>query len=218
LLASLLWLKLRQSYILASVIGAIVLVVAHRAFLWHGEVSFSRAYAGLDTRADSILIGCLVGLLTAWRLLPTLKRGLAAGLTLLVGLFITAMLLFSSHHAGYMYRGGLTCFAAAVGILLCLILTTPPRLLLRCLEFRPLAWIGTLSYGLYLWHIPVHSFLYDPNRPLLLRLTLAFGVTFAVATVSYYLVEQPCLKLKKRFHKTSQAVQPVLQAERVWAA
>ncbi len=58
---------------------------------------------------------------------------------------------------------------------------------------KPLRWIGWISYGLYLWHWPIYVWL-TPERagasgtPLL---ALRLSVTFAVATASYYFVEQP---------------------------
>jgi peptidoglycan/LPS O-acetylase OafA/YrhL len=65
----------------------------------------------------------------------------------------------------------------------------------RVLEWRPLVFIGGLSYSLYLWQQPfinrhadgwIHSFPF--------HLILAFGV----AMLSYYLVEQPVLALRAR--------------------
>src|SRR5215471_5241103 len=59
------------------------------------------------------------------------------------------------------------------------------------LNTKPIIWIGTLSYSLYLWHVP---FLVDP------RITSRFSIfwIFACAAVSYYLVERPFLRLRKR--------------------
>ena len=41
--------------------------------------------------------------------------------------------------------------AAGFAMLICVAATRPPRVL----ALRPLAWCGLVSYGLYLWHVPV---------------------------------------------------------------
>jgi len=64
----------------------------------------------------------------------------------------------------------------------------------RLLNTKLFVWVGTLSYSLYLWHIP---FLVEP------RLTSRFSLIwiFACAAASYYLVERPFLRLRKRMRR-----------------
>jgi peptidoglycan/LPS O-acetylase OafA/YrhL len=67
----------------------------------------------------------------------------------------------------------------------------------RLLATRGLRWLGEISYGIYLWHLPlllwlVHKGVDSPA--LLLPLTLAW--TIACASLSYYLVERPILRFK----------------------
>jgi hypothetical protein len=68
-----------------------------------------------------------------------------------------------------------------------------PGVLSRALGFRPLAWIGRLSYGLYLFHWPLIVWLV-PTRVHLHGLplnTLRLALTFVAATLSFYLIEMP---------------------------
>lgn len=76
---------------------------------------------------------------------------------------------------------------------------------------RPLAWIGKLSYSIYLNHVPLLFFLIDPARmdrtdyagsleafawPLLAAL-----LSLLLAALSWRLVELPCLSLKERLRR-----------------
>ena len=62
------------------------------------------------------------------------------------------------------------------------------------LNIKPMVWIGTLSYSLYLWHQP---FIAPPR--LVQRFSLLW--IFGCAAASYYLLERPLLRLRKRFRK-----------------
>lgn len=68
------------------------------------------------------------------------------------------------------------------------------------LSWRPVAWLGLISYGVFLWHIAVIRGLIevDPtwSLPGLLLATLA--ITVPVAAASYYVLERPILRLKYR--------------------
>jgi peptidoglycan/LPS O-acetylase OafA/YrhL len=68
----------------------------------------------------------------------------------------------------------------------------------RNLIGRGLAWVGTVSFGLYLWHVPVIWSLrsvrllpLDPVAALPLVLALSLGL----AAGSWYLVEQPMMRI-----------------------
>jgi peptidoglycan/LPS O-acetylase OafA/YrhL len=116
-----------------------------------------------------------------------------------------------------------TLGAIALGVVLNTLLVIPavfgeraggiPR---RVLAAAPLAWLGLVSYGVYLWHLTVAEVLglsADPQHfsasglglaakidhlatPILFVVVLA--VTAAIAAVSYYVVELPFLRRKER--------------------
>ncbi len=71
---------------------------------------------------------------------------------------------------------------------------------MRILASPLLAWIGKISYGLYLWHMPIHGYLQSVRGLQGMALILGtLALTFAAAAASYYLIEQPLLRLKVQF-------------------
>lgn len=62
----------------------------------------------------------------------------------------------------------------------------------RCLSRAPMVWVGKLSYSLYLWHWPVFAYWrYVYGEPGVLAGAGLLLLTFALAQLSYSLVEQP---------------------------
>ena len=94
----------------------------------------------------------------------------------------------------------------------------PRSLITRALEWRPLRFLGRISYSLYLWHVlffsadslaPVHSralvVLSGPH--------LKYLSAFAAAVASYYLLEKPFIRLGHRLAPPATAGHRDLQDE-----
>ena len=67
-----------------------------------------------------------------------------------------------------------------------------------------LAWIGVISYGIFLWHLPIMAWLANDTRHEPWGDSRMLGITgvglllaIACAAVSYYAVERPLLRLKR---------------------
>ena len=91
----------------------------------------------------------------------------------------------------WLYRGGFAVFSL---LSLALVMgARQPGPLRAALGLAPLAWIGRISYGIYLYHWPIFLLL-SPQRTGLARGPLfaaRAGVTLAVAVVSFSVIEQP---------------------------
>ena len=93
----------------------------------------------------------------------------------------------------------------ALGVLLPAIFGDPERgLIRRFLAWRPLLWIGLVSYGAYLYHFVVIEQLADRGfRPIAADTTpylwfpVALAGSLAIAAVSWYCFERPILSLKR---------------------
>ncbi len=76
----------------------------------------------------------------------------------------------------------------------------------RLLGNRVLAGMGTISYGFYLWHVPVLMFLRGhgllPLDPVL-GTAVALGPALAVSALSWYVVEQPVIAWAARRNERS---------------
>lgn len=75
----------------------------------------------------------------------------------------------------------------------------------RLLGLRVLAWLGVVSYGIFLYHGPIvlelserDADLWIPGSGLVSMLSIAVALSVACAAASYYLVERPALRFKDR--------------------
>jgi peptidoglycan/LPS O-acetylase OafA/YrhL len=99
---------------------------------------------------------------------------------------------------------GFTALDTAFAALLAILVSYPPRWLKSALRFRPLVWIGTVSYGMYLLHLPA-ALLARRIAGARLRpggtsdFFLSIGAAICAASISWIVFESPILKLKDRW-------------------
>lgn len=171
-------------------------VALWRAHLWRQGADFDRLYNGTDTRADALLVGCALAFAVYSGGAKEWGRRLAAPCLLLV----VCVLVFGLPTALWLRDGGATALAVLIAVLIWS-LVSPGRggWVHPILESAPLAWVGKISYGLYIWHVPVF-YVVGWERPWSLYAALAVkvAVSFALATLSYYLVERPVRRWAKR--------------------
>jgi peptidoglycan/LPS O-acetylase OafA/YrhL len=102
--------------------------------------------------------------------------------------------LFGVRYDAVVFRGGFFL----VGILTLIMIaaaTHRESSVGRLLGIRPLKWIGTRSYGLYLFHWPVYQVIRQPGMQLTLReAAIAMAITIPLTELSYRLVETPVRK------------------------
>lgn len=194
------------------VIGALLIAV-YRAGLV-GVATDERIHYGLDTRMDSLMAGAALAYFL--RALPAdglsepasrlLGRVLAPG-SLVVLLSIPQIVTW---YSPWMGRYGYVIVATASALLLA-DLTAGRHSLLRATFARgPLVFLGRISYGIYLLHLPIYFIVEQalPDWTLMQKLPLKLALSLAAATASYYAIERPCLRLKARFESRDDATGP----------
>ena len=164
----------------------------------------SRIYYGTDTRANELLLGAALAVaMTYWSkraLRANAERLTWAGIAAFIGMIV--FFFGPDETSAWVFLGGSVVFSILICLIIVAIEVWPTSLFAELLSWKPIVWIGELSYGIYLWHWPVFVFLNEErtgwNEWLLLAVRLA--ITLLLATVSYYGIEQPIRtqKLQRR--------------------
>lgn len=184
-----------------GLLGICALTLAWRCVLWFGSdgASEHRMHVATDTRFDSLLFGCVLALLgnpaldrttipeRVWKyaLLPLGLLGLLIGFAVRDQTFRETL--------RYTLQG-----ISLVPLFVCAV-RYPDWLFMRLLNLRPIAFLGVLSYSLYLTHLFVLGTLvvnFSDLGPLwiaVVGLILSILLSWAI----YIVVERPCARLRR---------------------
>jgi peptidoglycan/LPS O-acetylase OafA/YrhL len=92
---------------------------------------------------------------------------------------------------GATYWFGLTGSALATGLMVRHLVISSSSPMARLLSLPPLVAIGRVSYGLYLYHMPIFMLVQSRHLGFATVLLLESGGTAVITVASWYLVEQP---------------------------
>jgi peptidoglycan/LPS O-acetylase OafA/YrhL len=189
-------LGLRRPVLEGFLLGAIALIVAHRVRLSLSDFSVERLYFAPDTSFDTILIGCLFGLWFVSGRIPRPLRSpsIRAWAWIPAALLIVVTILVTSNRDPAMYWGFLLPFSVAVGIVTLTVVLDRESPLARVLGVAPLVFLGRISYSLYLWHLLVIYF----GQRVGIHESVGVGLALVAASASYFLIERPFLRIKRR--------------------
>ena len=160
-------------------------------------VSLNSIYLGTHTRAAALLAGAA---LAAWFTLHGPPRAVAKArleVGAVVAVVVLAVMWVSlSITSTALYVGGLAVSAVAAATLVAYAATATTGPLAKVLAVKPLRYLGTISYGVYLWSWPITQLVSERHTPLRGWTLLAVQVIITVdlAAASWLLLEQPILK------------------------
>ena len=191
--------KLNKNFLYVVLGLILVSLIAH--ILLFDINNISRIYFGTDTRAFSLLVGVVGAILYPMERLHakvTLQQNMVYSVVSLVSIatLITVMI-YTSEYNTLLYRGGFL-LVAILGLIVIISSGKQHTLMSRLLSFKPVVFIGKISYSLYLWHFPVLVLttpVSEIGNPNIFFVILRIVLTFAVAIVSYVFVETPIRKL-----------------------
>ncbi|HKY93142.1 MAG TPA: acyltransferase [Nevskiaceae bacterium] len=196
--------------------GLCLAILAWRCWLFaHGSGDALDRHLAMatDTRVDAILVGCLMGLFAN----PWLDRGartpsspgLLGARDLGIALLGVGVLLGTLAWRDEAFRATVryTVQSLAIAPLLWLAVARADALPFRWLNAAPVAWLGRVSYTIYLSHQAV-LFALESRAPALgwlLTTLLGAAITLVIAAAMHRFVEAPCAEWRRRLHRTSRA-------------
>jgi peptidoglycan/LPS O-acetylase OafA/YrhL len=206
LLAVLVWLSGAHRRVLTALVGMLAATSAVLMVVRYDGTDPWRPYLSTETRAHELLIGCALAIWIGNRRgRPSRAKSIVleaagtAGLAIVVGMMVTVHFV-----DGWLYRGGLVLVAVASAACVAAVVQPASRLLPRALSWGPLRAVGIVSYGLYLYHVPVFEVIGPKHTGIRGAALFAVRVTVvgALAAASYVLVERPVRRGLRQLPRT----------------
>jgi peptidoglycan/LPS O-acetylase OafA/YrhL len=178
------------------------LVLTAIAFGWCTYLSsvglHERVGLDIDGNAESLLVGCTLALsLVAWPEAAVRQRR-TIGACGILGALVYVAIVFTNYNLPLDTRRMAIALSAAS--IICSLFLFPGRVA-HLIGARPLAYLGLISYGLYLWHPLILAIFKEEFGVTTLKQRMLFGpvamlIVLGVSSASYTWIERPFLKLK----------------------
>jgi peptidoglycan/LPS O-acetylase OafA/YrhL len=188
---------------LVWIVAAVTVMTLAELLFWRGGGAATEhtLQFSLGIRPVGLLIGIAIAFLpiSRWRMPPLM----APAMLLAIGLIA-----LTADRSAFVFLSAPLAVSLATAILI--ICTNQSGPVTATLSATPIRYIGKISYGLYLYHVPI--FLLAEEHKVRLPFYL-YGVgilvlVFATATLSYEFVEKPILGFKGRFQRQRAKLQP----------
>ena len=194
------------------IITLVVVAVVIRCSMWINEAQLQAYYCNTLARMDSLLLGCLLAVHMKQGL-QVRMRYIHLAITGFLALILFSLFLYGNlSHKNLLFASvGYTCTACFFTALLYLLIKNESLLLPFTNRLQPVRFIGKISFGIYVYHLPIYLLLhyfifkYLANNPNLFYTqslfisSLSIILTILASSLSFYLLEKPILNLKSRF-------------------
>ena len=174
------------------------------ALLFKPGVDTSRIYYGSDTRFFSLGLGAMLAVIwPSWRLREDIDQQSTRlldgiGAVALIGMLWLAMTPLSNPIKGFVYHGGMLLFTFFTTILVAVI-AHPGSHWNRWLTNPVFKWVGSRSYGIYLYQFPVMIFFEDKVKNIadhvVLYRVIEVVIILVLAELAYRYIEKPLGKI-----------------------
>jgi peptidoglycan/LPS O-acetylase OafA/YrhL len=176
------------------------------AVVWRAVVAaddLGRVYHSTDTRIAAPLIGCALAFFVRAGYRPGRIAGMASAAA------IGVLMVMPPAWAQEKWGVGLLAAEVSMAVLIASCLRGDG--IGRVLSMRAFTMTGRLSYGLYLWHLPIVLVLGPMGGLTVLETVLVFVLSYAAAGTSMRLVERPLSRFRRTAPPRS-ADRPALSA------
>lgn len=188
-------LKIPSKMMIPLILFASLGVMAHRTSLWNEGTSWIILYVRTDTRLDSLLIGAMFAYVYRHFQVPS-KILNSVATSSFIGLIYIKYVLYKSP---FIFEMGYTIIALLAGFII-LSVVEGVFFVQKVFTWRPLTMIGKVSYGLYLWHMPIFLLFgrHVTSGPKPLRILIGIVIASVVTSLSWFFIEKPFLNIKNR--------------------
>ncbi len=186
--------KLRTVVIVLTTL--IVAIGVHRALMYHGVNTWYADFIRTDTRADGILLGCLVAHL--WMRYKEPRRGIKICASI-AAIFLLICLPTVNTAGPFLFFGGIDAIDVACALIILALLDGKWKGS-AFFNFKPFILLGTVSYAFYLWHLPIFFGIryHGGGWPAPVRVSVAVMATLLFTALSWFFIEKPALEWKDR--------------------
>ncbi|MCO5978192.1 acyltransferase family protein [Ideonella oryzae] len=185
-------------------------LLAWRLHLALSQAPLPRLYNAPDTRLQGVLLGCLAGMALRGLDAAAIQRLSRAGALLRWPMVGVAMAVFLSVRidTGY-FTWGLPLIEAVACLLILDLHLRPETRLAKALAWRPVARLGVVSYGVYLWHYPIFRVLDELVCARSAFIFLVGGaLSVLIAELSFRFWETPILDRQRSTASASALARP----------
>ncbi len=193
ILAFFIFQKIEKHTVCLLILSVVITASIVQSSLVYGEHGWFAAYLRTDTRVQSLLVGAMGAAL--WLRTDLINARVLRVMSIPATLCVILIVRYSKADGSFIWNGGMTLFDISV-LLVILALAKDAYLGKSLLQLGFVNWVGKISYGLYLWQIPVFRVIERHGASLssVIRCFIALGGVFGISSLSWYLLEKPLMK------------------------
>ena len=195
---------------IATIVAFLVIVgLVTRVFIVESKsLSYFAAYWLTICRLDTLGIGVLTAMVVRWRKIPERLLVITAAILFPVNFYLTM-----EHFTPLVNAWSRPLVGVFIATVVIILYQYPENRLSRIFRLKPLLFMGTISYGVYMFHIPTQYLVFwiggEYTRHIIDSYTFMLSIAAATCTIglahlSWMLFEKPLLRIgHKRMYKAA---------------